>query len=100
MDARTEKNSAVRKPLTRGWVITLFAIILAAAFVVSLSLGSVSIPLKEVIKILVGKPALKESWTTIILNFRLTKSLTAVLAVAALSVAGLQMQTMFRNPLA
>lgn len=100
MDARTEKNSAVRKPLTRGWVITLFAIILAAAFVVSLSLGSVSIPLKEVIKILVGKPALKESWTTIILNFRLTKSLTAVLAGAALSVAGLQMQTMFRNPLA
>ncbi|HOE34292.1 MAG: iron ABC transporter permease [Chloroflexi bacterium] len=100
MKARPDKTTTIRGPAARGWVIALFAIILAAAFVVSLSLGSVSIPLKDIIGILLGKPALKESWTTIILNFRLTKALTALLAGAALSVAGLQMQTMFRNPLA
>lgn len=100
MEARPGIMPTVRKPSTRSWALGLFALILVAAFVVSLSLGSVSIPLKEVFGILLGKPTLRASWTTIILNFRLTKALTAALAGAALSVAGLQMQTMFRNPLA
>jgi len=81
-------------------VFALLVLLLVLAFVVSLSLGSVSIPLREVVRILTGEPALKESWGTIVLDFRLTKSITAVLVGAALSLAGLQMQTMFRNPLA
>jgi iron complex transport system permease protein len=100
MLARPEPKRTPSKPTTNGWLIALFVLILAAALVLSLSLGSVSIPIKQVFGILFGKPALKESWTTIVLNFRLTKALTAVLTGAALSVAGLQMQTMFRNPLA
>lgn len=73
---------------------------LGLLFIVSISLGSVRVPVKEVAKILVGKVADRETWTTIVLNFRLTKALTAVLVGAALSVSGLQMQTLFRNPLA
>ncbi|MGB4595857.1 MAG: iron ABC transporter permease [Anaerolineaceae bacterium] len=73
---------------------------LVLLFVVSISQGSVRIPIGEVAKILVGQPAARDTWTTIVLNFRLTKSLTAVLVGAALSVSGLQMQTLFRNPLA
>lgn len=42
----------------------------------------------------------KEEWNLIVLNFRLPKAATAILAGLALSVSGLQMQTMFRNPLA
>jgi iron complex transport system permease protein len=90
---------ANRKPGRIGLFIVLL-LILALVFVASLSLGSVSIPLREVVRILTGEPALKESWGTIVLDFRLTKSITAVLVGAALSLAGLQMQTMFRNPLA
>ncbi|HOV31007.1 MAG TPA: hypothetical protein PKX67_04700, partial [Anaerolineaceae bacterium] len=43
-------------------VFALLVLLLALAFVVSLSLGSVSIPLREVVRILTGEPALKESW--------------------------------------
>ncbi|MEL7645537.1 MAG: iron ABC transporter permease [Anaerolineaceae bacterium] len=100
MPAQPERTPSESKPPARGWIIALFALILAAALALSLSLGSVSIPLKQIFGIFLGKPALRESWTTIVLNFRLTKALTAVLVGAALSVAGLQMQTMFRNPLA
>jgi iron complex transport system permease protein len=73
---------------------------LGLLFLVSISVGSVRIPLGEVAKVLTGQPAARDTWTTIVLNFRLTKALTAVLVGAALSVSGLQMQTLFRNPLA
>lgn len=73
---------------------------LGLLFVISISLGSVRIPVAEVAKILTGQTPARATWTTIVLNFRLTKSLTAVLVGAALSVSGLQMQTLFRNPLA
>ncbi|HNW95841.1 MAG TPA: iron ABC transporter permease [Anaerolineaceae bacterium] len=100
MRPRSDLTPAASKPLHKGWIIALFVLILLAAFVLSLSLGSVSIPMRQVFGILSGKPAFKESWKTIVLDFRLTKALTAVLTGAALSVAGLQMQTLFRNPLA
>ena len=70
------------------------------AFLLDLGLGSVQIPLKEVITILLGGEPSKASWTNIILKFRLPKAITATLAGAALGVSGLQMQTLFRNPLA
>lgn len=72
----------------------------AGAFVLSLALGSVRIPLDQVLMILVGGEPLRATWTTIINDFRLPKALTATLAGAALGVSGLQMQTLFRNPLA
>lgn len=73
---------------------------LAGMFVLSLTLGSVDIPLKDVLKILVGQEPTRKTWTTIVLKFRLPKAITATLAGSALAVAGLQMQTLFRNPLA
>ena len=69
-------------------------------FLLNISLGSVSIPVKQIINILTGSGSDVESWNYIILNTRLPQTITAILAGAALSVCGLQMQTLFRNPLA
>ncbi len=84
----------------RRGVFALLVAFAAFAFLLSLAIGSVRIPLDEVVRILLGGQASKDTWQTIILLFRLPKAITALLAGAALSVAGLQMQTLFRNPLA
>jgi iron complex transport system permease protein len=73
---------------------------LIGVFVLSLTLGSVEIPLRDVLRILVGEEPARQTWATIVLKFRLPKAITATLAGSALAVAGLQMQTLFRNPLA
>ena len=75
-------------------------VVLLGAFVLSLALGSVKIPLDNVIRILLGGAADRATWTDIVLKFRLPKALAATLSGAALAVSGLQMQTLFRNPLA
>ncbi|MCP4751278.1 MAG: iron ABC transporter permease [Proteobacteria bacterium] len=76
------------------------AAIIAFVFLLLLSLGSVHIPLKSVFSILTGKGSEMLVWERIVLNLRLPKTITAVLAGMALSISGLQMQTLFRNPLA
>lgn len=81
-------------------MLIALSVALPCAFLLSLAVGSVSIPLDDVIAILRGGEPARESWTTIVLNFRLPKALTAALAGSALAVAGLLMQTLFRNPLA
>lgn len=63
-------------------------------------LGSVHIPPWEVLKILLGHKSDNELWHKIIFMIRLPKALSATLAGSALAVAGLQMQTLFHNPLA
>ncbi|AFY34544.1 iron ABC transporter permease [Calothrix sp. PCC 7507] len=73
---------------------------LTFSFLLDLALGSVDIPINEVVKILLRQEPEKATWTNIILKFRLPKALTATLAGAALGVSGLQMQTLFRNALA
>lgn len=70
------------------------------ALVLNLSLGSSKIPFDEVITALSGQKTEREVWQTIILEFRLPRSITACLAGAALALSGLLMQTLFRNPLA
>ncbi|MEN2402665.1 iron ABC transporter permease [Flavobacterium sp. MC2016-06] len=69
-------------------------------FLASISLGSVTIPLKEVYTSLTGGHASKSAWEYIIINYRLPKAITAVLVGTGLSISGLLMQTLFRNPLA
>ena len=69
-------------------------------FIVNISLGSVSIPLSDLYPILFGKGNPNEVWVNIVWDFRITKALTCILAGGALSVSGLQMQTLFRNALA
>lgn len=69
-------------------------------FCLDLFLGSVNIPFNQVISILLGYTPEKESWRIIIIESRLPKAIAAMLCGCALSVSGLKMQTLFRNPLA
>ncbi|MCA0457483.1 MAG: iron ABC transporter permease [Chloroflexi bacterium] len=85
---------------TRNKWLAVLALGLVGAFILSLALGSVNIPVSDVLTILTGGIPARATWTTIVLDFRLPKALTALLAGAALGVSGLQMQTLFRNPLA
>lgn len=84
----------------RPWIVILLILVLLAAFTLSLTLGSVHIPPGQVFRILSGGTPDKASWTDVIFKFRLPKAITALLVGAALSISGLQMQTLFRNPLA
>ncbi len=81
------------------WFALLFAALLFF-FLLNIGLGSVKIPLSEVISSLVGKGASRSAWEYIILDYRLPKALTAIMAGGGLAVSGLLMQTLFRNPLA
>ena len=76
--------------------VTMLTLLLLLA---DMAVGSTSIPLKELWRSLTGNGS-DESIRYIILNFRIPKAVTALLSGAALSAVGLQMQTLFRNPLA
>ncbi|UCJ12562.1 MAG: iron ABC transporter permease [Phormidium sp. PBR-2020] len=79
-----------------GGVFCLFLLILY----VSLAMGSVEIPMGEMLRIFLGQSPQDPTWATIVLTFRLPKAVTAMVAGVALSVSGLQMQVLFGNPLA
>ena len=68
-------------------------------FLLDLAVGAVAVPLGDVWAALTGGDCPRAT-AKIILNIRLVKAVVALLAGAALSVSGLQMQTLFRNPLA
>lgn len=81
----------------------LFALLtlgLVILFVLNISFGSITIPFKEVFKSLTGGQSSKATWEYIIINYRLPKAITAILVGMGLSISGLLMQTLFRNPLA
>ncbi len=80
----------------------LFIVLIALTaflFCLDLTVGWVGIPLREVWAALTGADCPRAT-AKIVLDIRLTKAVVALLAGAALSVSGLQMQTLFRNPLA
>jgi iron complex transport system permease protein len=86
-----------------GKTTTLFAMlgsITLLLFVINISIGAISIPFADVFNSLIGKTASKNSWEFIIFDYRLPKAITAVLVGMALSISGLLMQTLFKNPLA
>ena len=87
-----------KKTYVRSFV--LLAVILAVIFMVNLMLGSVRIPIGEVLKSLTGAEIENQSWHYIIRNYRLPKAITAVIVGSGLGLSGLLMQTLFRNPLA
>ena len=70
---------------------------IVVAFVLDIMWGSVSLPASDVIDTLLGRG---ENTTTsyVVLNFRLPKALTSLIAGAGISIAGLQMQTLFPQP--
>ncbi len=71
-----------------------------AVWFLNISLGSVNIPFREVLAVLFSSEGAKNSWQYIIMDYRIPKAFTAVLAGSGLAVSGMLMQTMFRNPLA
>lgn len=78
----------------------ILSLTLLLALLMNISFGQVAIPIKDVFSSLFGGQAEKETWEYIIVNFRLPKAITAVLVGIGLSISGLLMQTLFRNPLA
>ena len=88
----------IQKSYTKQFITLSFGLVMVV--LVSISLGSVSIPIDEIIAVLLGNESSKSSWATIILHFRLPKAITAMLVGSGLSIAGLLMQTLFKNPLA
>ncbi|PXA90863.1 iron ABC transporter [Nostoc sp. 3335mG] len=81
-------------------VLALLAGLFVAVFVAAIALGSTPIPLEAVLGALGGQSASGNPDAQIVLSIRLPRAITAALAGAALGAAGLQMQTLMRNPLA
>lgn len=88
------RTALVRYPWLWGLIL------LPVAFGASIGLGSVQIPPGDMLAILLGGEGAHPAWRNIVWIVRLPKALTAVLAGSALAIAGLQMQTLFLNPLA
>lgn len=84
-----------------SYITWYFAIIISLLILIILNLllGSVLLPLDEIFAAISGADA--PNWVSnILFSYRIPKAITALLAGAALSICGLQMQTLFRNPLA
>ncbi|WP_347174517.1 FecCD family ABC transporter permease [Polaribacter uvawellassae] len=87
-----------KKTYTKQFILLLILVVVLCFL--NISFGSVSIPFKDIFAIFLGDESIREEWTTIIVNFRLPKAITAILVGSGLSISGLLMQTLFRNPLA
>jgi iron complex transport system permease protein len=81
-------------------LFSMLSLLFVLFFIADLLLGSVVIPVNEVLLAFIPNSGTSDTFRTIVLDFRLPKAITAVLTGAALSLSGLQMQTVFRNPLA
>lgn len=89
----------MRRPILISMI--LLAISIAALFLLNLFLGSVTIPFDAIWNILWGIDGGESVvWQNIIWKSRVPQAITAMVAGAGLAVSGLQMQTVFRNPLA
>ena len=80
-------------------LFTILAVLILLLFVVDMMVGSVGISVRDVVAALTGGEC-DPMTRKIVVDIRLMKAVVAILAGAALSVSGLQMQTLFRNPLA
>lgn len=89
-------------PSRRGWhgagFVALVAL-LGIVVVIGVVVGAVPVPLREVWQALSGNPV-ASPYDVIIVDVRLPRTITAVLVGAAMAVSGLQLQTLFANPLA
>ncbi|WP_037314576.1 iron ABC transporter permease [Salegentibacter sp. Hel_I_6] len=87
---------------SRKYFIILLLLFLGVIFLgfLNISLGSVSIPFKDVVASIFNLEVSKETWRYIIVEYRLPKAITAIITGSGLAISGLLMQTLFRNPLA
>ena len=81
-------------------LILLMTMLIVVFFLLNLLLGTVNIPFVSVINILFGGEGESEIWSNIVMKSRVPQALTALTAGAGLAISGLQMQTVFHNPLA
>ena len=79
-------------------LFTLLTLLCAVLFVVDIAVGSVAISLGDIVQTLLGNGT--EEMRSIVFDIRLVRAVVALLAGMALSVSGLEMQVLFRNPLA
>jgi len=86
------------KSYRNTFILLVLTLVIIAT--VNISLGSISIPLDQIFLSFFDGQVEKESWKSIILNYRLPKAITAIIVGSGLSISGLLMQTLFRNPLA
>lgn len=102
VDGREDDRVGLSSP-RRGRVplaLAGLAVSLLVLELVALALGPVRVPLDDTVRVLVGAEPSDPRWQVVIQTLRLPRALTATLVGAALGVAGLQMQTLFRNALA
>ncbi len=78
----------------------VLSVTIIIAFLANLFTGTVQVPVQEILRILSGGEASRPEWGVIVTELRLPRSVTALTAGIGLSVSGLLMQTVFRNPLA
>lgn len=82
------------------WAFVLLPLGIVILFLLNLYIGSVRIPVNDIVDIFLGRFEGKESWRFIVLENRLPQAITAMFCGGALAVSGLMLQTAFRNPLA
>ncbi|MCK0162207.1 FecCD family ABC transporter permease [Allomuricauda sp. F6463D] len=90
----------MENPRSYRFSFVLLALALLLSCLLNISSGSVSIPFADVISSLLGKNAQLATWDYIIWDYRMPKAFTSILVGGGLSLSGLLMQTLFRNPLA
>lgn len=90
-----------RSVVRRRWlIITTLTVLAAGSFLVSISIGAITIPLSDVIKGLINPRSLNQQTATVIFSLRLPMAVMALLIGVLLALAGAQMQTILANPLA
>lgn len=90
----------MKKSKTYLFPFLILLLVLVFCFILNLSLGSVSISFSDTLHAIFGGKLENSSYEYIIWNYRIPKALTAILVGSGLSLSGLLMQTLFRNPLA
>ncbi len=98
--AAASSTRAPLRPTRAAVVLTALASAVVVLAFVGIAAGPVRVPLSETARVLVGVEPSDPRWQVIVAQMRLPRVLTAAAAGAGLGVAGLQMQTLFANPLA
>ncbi len=99
--ARTAQRAARLTDRARRRAVAIAGfVVVILLFLATLAFGSVTLPLADVVTVLLGGTSTSNTGATIVVELRLPRAIIAALAGAALGVGGLLMQTLFRNPLA
>jgi len=103
MKTYLEQKAPIPVAMSSRARIFLFPVLLIGVlvfFLLELGIGSVHIPVPGVVSALFSLEGANDTWVKIIRELRLPRTIAAVIGGAALGTAGLQLQTLFRNPLA